>query len=201
MPGTRKRSWTLLIALVAVMAVVLSACGTTNEEYEQQISDLEAELDQTNAQLETTQDQLDATTSELEGTQADLEETTAQLNETTAELEDTSAELASTQAELLDAQAQLADVGELVLANGEYNGQVLAAKTSPYRVILFDATGSWRVAQVSDDVYITAGGDEYTLSQFAKLLQSEDPDDIKLVNGQYKVTVKKGLVTSIRKSK
>jgi L-lactate utilization protein LutC len=194
MADRRTRTRVFLAVLATLLAVSLSSCGTSNEEYEQQIADLEAELDQTNAQLEATQDQLDATTSELESTQADLEETTAQLDET-------SAQLSQTEAELLDAQAQLADLGELVLEDGEYNGQVLAAKTTPYRVILFDATGSWRVAQVSDDVYITAGGDEYTLSQFAKLLQSTDPDDIKLVNGPYKVTVKKGLVTSIRKSK
>jgi seryl-tRNA synthetase len=201
MPGTRKRMRVMLVALVAVFAVSLSACGTSNEEYEQQIADLEAELDQTNAELEATQDRLDENTDTLESTQADLEETTAQLNETTAQLDETTAQLSQTEAELLDAQAQLADVGELVLEDGEYNGQVLAAKTTPYRVILFDATGAWRVAQVASDVYITAGGDEFTLSQFSKLLQSTDPDDIKLVNGQYKVAVKKGLVTSIRKSK
>ena len=98
------------------------------------------------------------------------------------------------------AQAQLAKVGEVVLEDGTYVGQVLGAKASPYRVIIFDAGGLYRVAQVSKEPTITAGGDELTLSQFGKLLSSTDPDDAKLANGNYQVIVRNGLVTSIRKS-
>ena len=81
-----------------------------------------------------------------------------------------------------------------------YQGPVLAAKVTPYRVILFDSTGAWRIAEVATDATITSGGKTLTLSQFAKLLQSTDPADIDLVNGFYKVTVKKGVVTTLKKS-
>ncbi len=67
-------------------------------------------------------------------------------------------------------------------------------------MILFDAAGLWRVAQVADDATITSGGKDLTLAKLGKLLQSTDPDDIKLVNGNYKVKVKGGVATSIRKS-
>jgi len=73
-------------------------------------------------------------------------------------------------------------------------------KVTPYRVILFDSTGAWRIAQVADDARITSGGRTLTLGQFAKLLQSNDPADINLVNGFYRVTVRQGLVTTLRKS-
>ena len=178
----------LLVApLLVVGAVFLAACTSSNDDSQQQIDDLQAELDSTQTELATTQ--------------AELESTQAELATTQAELATTSDELAKTQAELLDAQAQLAKAGELGLKDGTYNGAVLAAKASPYRVILFDAAGLWRVAQVAEDATITSGGEDLTLQQLGKLLQSTNPDDIKLVNGNYQVIVKKGLATSIRKSK
>ncbi|MGH2637139.1 MAG: hypothetical protein ACRDHU_13480 [Actinomycetota bacterium] len=75
------------------------------------------------------------------------------------------------------------------------------AKTNPNDVIVFDAGGLFRAAQVASDGTITAGGDDDTLSRFGKLLSSTDPGDAKLANGNDKVIVKNGLVTSIRKSK
>jgi hypothetical protein len=164
---SRPRARTIVIALVALGALTLSACsGTSNEEYEKQIADLES-----------------------------------QLVDTEAELESTRAELETTQAELLDAQAQLAKVGELVLTDATYTGQVLAAKASPYRIILFDAAGLWRVAEVAIDATMTSGGQGLTLEQLGKLLRSTNPDDINLVNGNYQVIVKGGVVTSLRKWK
>lgn len=190
-----------MIAVVALGMVVLSACtGTSNDEYEQQISDLETQLSQTEAQLESSQAELDSTQAELETTQAELDSTSADLAASQRRRRATQAELETAQAELLDAQAQLARAGELVLKDGTYNGPVLAAKVTPYRVILFDSTGAWRIAQVADDARITSGGRTLTLGQFAKLLQSNDPADINLVNGFYRVTVRQGLVTTLRKS-
>jgi hypothetical protein len=191
---TRRRLTRSIVAVLLVLgAVGLVSCSSGDDESQQQIDDLQSELDATQAELETTQ-------ADLADTQAELATTQEELMSTQAKLKTANADLAETQAELLDAQAQLAKVGELVLTDGTYNGQVLAAKASPYRVILFDAAGLWRVAQVSDDATITAGGKDLTLSQFGKLLQSTDPDDIRSVNGDYKVAVKKGIVTSIRKS-
>jgi multidrug efflux pump subunit AcrA (membrane-fusion protein) len=191
-----------VVALVALCTVVLSACsGGSNDEYEQQISDLEAQLSQTEAQLESSQAEVDSTQAELETTQAELDSTSADLAASQRRRRRTTqAELETAQAELLDAQAQLARAGELVLKDGTYNGPVLAAKVTPYRVILFDSTGAWRIAQVADDARITSGGRTLTLGQFAKLLQSNDPADINLVNGFYRVTVRQGLVTTLRKS-
>jgi len=214
MPAARGSTWNrpggrrIVIALVALGTVVLSACsGTSIEEYEQQISDLETQLSQTEAQLESSQAELDSTQAELDSTQAELETTQPELDSTSADLaasqrrrRATQAELETTQADLLDAQAQLARAGELVLKDGTYNGPVLAAKVTPYRVILFDSTGAWRIAQVADDARITSGGRTLTLGQFAKPLQSNDPADINLVNGFYRVTVRQGLVTTLRKS-
>jgi regulator of replication initiation timing len=174
------------------------ACDRTSDEeqiaeLEQQVADLEADLEQTQAALD-----------ESEGANADLQEQLAdvrsELADTQEALAATEEELGTTQAELLDAQAQLAKVGEVRLEDGTYVGQVLGAKASPYRVIIFDAAGLYRVAQVSKEVTITAGGDDLTLSQFGKLLSSADPDDAKLANGNYQVIVRNGLVTSIRKS-
>ena len=180
------------------LGLALAACDGGDEdqvaELEQQVADLEAQLEQTEDALAESQD----ANADLREQVADLE---TQLSETAAELASTQEELGSTQAELLDAQTQLAQVGELVLEDGTYVGQVLAAKASPSRVLLFDAGGLYRAAQVSEDPTITAGGNDYTLTQFGKLLSSTDLDDAKLANGNYKVIVKSGLVTSIRKSK
>ena len=158
------------------------------------MSSLEAELEQAQTAL----DEAESANADLEQQVADIQ---ADLADTQAELSSTQDELGSTQAELLDAQAQLAKVGEVVLADGTYVGQVLGAKASPYRVIVFNAAGLFRVAQVASDVTITAGGSSFTLSQFGKLLSSTDSDDAKLANGNYQVIVKGSLVTSIRKSK
>jgi multidrug efflux pump subunit AcrA (membrane-fusion protein) len=197
------RSTTLRMAAtlsLLAFAFMLAGCDRTSDqdeqvaELEQQVSDLEAQLDQTEAALAESQD----ANADLRG---ELSDTQATLAETQDELSATELDLGTTQAQLLDAEAQLAQVGELVLANGTDVGQVLGAKTSPYRVIVFDAAGLFRVAQVSQGVKITAGGDDFTLTQFGKLLSSTDPDDAKFANGNYQVIVKKGLATSIRKSK
>jgi hypothetical protein len=169
-----------VITIAAVCAVAFSACSrTSNQELERQVSSLERQLSDTQAELDTTNADLAASKEKQRSTQAELE---------------------TTQAALLDAQAQLSKVGELVLEDGVYQGPVLAAKVTPYRVILFDSTGAWRVAEVAEDATITSGGKSLTLCQFAKLLQSTDPADIKLVNGFYKVTVKDGVVVTLKKS-
>ena len=169
-----------VIAIAAVGAVVFSACSrTSNQELERQISSLERQLADSQAELQSTQAELATSKDKQKSTQAELE---------------------ATQAALLDAQAQLANVGELVLKDGVYQGPVLAAKVTPYRVILFDSTGAWRIAEVAGDAKITSGGKTLTLSQFAKLLQSTDPADIKLVNGFYKVKVQNGVVVTLQKS-
>jgi hypothetical protein len=196
--GSRSRI-VVATAIVLVLGAGLAACDSGSED--DQIAELEQELADTQEALEAAEDQNAALQEELADTQSVLEDTQGQLESTQSQLDATSAELAKAQAELTDAQAQLAAVGELVLADGTYVGEVLGAKSSPYPVIIFDAGGAWRVAQVAEDVTITAGGDSYTLTQFGKLLDSNDPDDIELVNGNYQVIVKKGLATSIRKSK
>lgn len=194
--GTRRA----LTATALVLTLGLAACDRSSEseqqiaDLEQQVADLEAELEQTQSSL----DESETASAELEQQVADLQ---TQLSDTQEQLASVQGELGTTQAELLDAQAQLAKVGEVVLADGTYVGQVLGAKATPYRVIVFNAAGLFRVAQVADDVTITAGGSSYTLSQFGKLLGSTDADDAKLANGNYQVIVKKGLATSIRKSK
>jgi ABC-type transporter Mla subunit MlaD len=187
--GRRMR---FLAAPLLVLALALAACDDSSDtdqqiaELEQQVSDLEAELETTSSALE-----------EANDANAELEE---QLAATQAELTSTSDELGTTQAELADAQARLAAVGEVVLEDGTYVGQVLGAKQNPYQAIIFDAGGLFRVAQVADGATITAGGDDLSLSQFGRLLSSTDPDDVKLANGNYQVIVRDGLVTSIRKS-
>ena len=183
-----KRLTRVRVIAVAVLSIaVFSACSrTSNRELERQISSLER-------QLADSQD-------ELQSTQADLVSANAELATSQEKQKAAQAELESTQAALLDAQAQLANIGELVLKDGVYQGPVLAAKVTPYRVILFDSTGAWRVAEVAGDAKITSGGKTLTLSQFAKLLQSTDPADIKLVNGFYKVKVQNGVVVSLQKS-
>ena len=176
------------IAMAAVAAILLfSACDrSSNQDLERQISSLERQLSDTQAELESTQAELDTANADLATSKEDQKSTQAALE--------------STQAALLDAQAQLAQVGELVLKDGVYQGPVLAAKVTPYRVILFDSTGAWRVAEVAGDAEITSGGKTLTLSQFAKLLQSTDPADIKLVNGFYKVKVANGVVVTLKKA-
>ena len=89
---------------------------------------------------------------------------------------------------------------ELRLQDGSYVGPVLGAKSAPNPIIVFNQGGSYLVGLVADGVTITAGGDDLTLSRFGKLLASDDPEDLNLAQGKYKVIVKNGLVTSIRKS-
>jgi len=179
-PSRSFRRWPAAAEVVAALGSGLAACDRGSSETDQQIADLRSELASSQTELSDTQ-------TELEATQAELKSTENQLS--------------AAQAELLDAQAQLAKVGEVVLADGTYVGQVLGAKASPYRAIVFNAAGLFRVAQVSSEVKITAGGDTLTLSHFGKLLSSTNPDKAKLANGSYQVIVKKKLVTSIRKSK
>lgn len=190
MTGSRAKA--LVIAALAIAMVLLAACSSSDTD--QQVAELERQVEELQAQLDQTQAALD----EANSKNAELEQ---QLTDAQAQLTETEQQLGTTQAELLDAQAQLAKVGELKLADGTYVGQVLGAKASPYRVIVFNAGGLFRAAQVASDVTITAGGSELTLSQFGRLLSSTSPDDAKLANGNYQVIVKEGLVTSIRKSK
>jgi hypothetical protein len=68
-------------------------------------------------------------------------------------------------------------------------------------VLIFDAAGLFRAAQVAQDVTITAGGQTLSLSDFGRLLASTDPDDAKLANGNYQIKIQGGLVFSIKKSK
>jgi hypothetical protein len=189
-----------LAAPALVLALVLAACDDSSET-DQQIADLEQQVSDLESQLEQTQSALD----DAESANADLEQQLADaqsaLADTQAQMASTQEELGTTQAQLADAEAQLASVGELVLEDGTYVGPVLGAKDNPYRAIIFDAAGLFRVAQVADDATITAGGDDLTLAQFGRLLSSTNPDDAKVANGNYQVIVKNGLVTSIRKSK
>lgn len=184
------------IGVVSVAVVGFSslavACdrGSDDEqvqELEQQVSDLEAELDQTQQELEIEQ-----------GQNGELQ---TQVDDTQAQLDDLQGQLADTQAQLTDAQTQLAQVGELELEDGTYVGQVLGAHASPNRVLIFDAAGLFRAAQVAQEVTITAGGQTLSLSEFGRLLASTDPDDAKLANGNYQIKIQGGLVYSIKKSK
>jgi hypothetical protein len=155
--------------------------------YEQQISDLSSQLEQTKTQAGIAESAQAEAAKELEATQA--------------ELEATQAELEATQAELDDANAKLEQLGELVLPDGTYIGPVLGARTEPIPAIIFQDGTAWRVAQVAPDAKITSGGQTLTLEEFSALLQSTDPADVALANGNYKVKVKDGLVTSMQKSK
>ena len=175
------------ILCIAVLALSWSAVscdrGSDDEqvaELEQQVTDLQQELDQTQQELEIEQ-----------GKSADLQ----------SQVDDTQTQLSDTQAQLTDAQTQLAQVGELTLEDGNYVGQVLGAHSSPNRVLIFDAAGLFRAAQVGQDVTITSGGQTLSLSEFGRLLASTDPSDAKLANGNYQIKIQGGLVFSIKKSK
>ncbi len=200
MRGATGTRITIVVASAVVLALALSACDSSSDT-DQQIADLEQQVSDLEAQLEQSQSALEASQSANDDLEQQVSDAQTSLSDTQDQLASTQQELSTTQAELLDAQAQLAKVGEVVLEDGTYVGQVLGAKASPYRVIVFNAAGLFRVAQVDPDVTITAGGSDYTLSQFGKLLSSTDPDDVKLANGNYQVIVKQGVVTSIRKSK
>jgi hypothetical protein len=193
--------------LILVLAAGSAACDSGSEETDQQIAELEQQVAETQAALDEAEAQnaelqtgLDSAEAELETTQTELETTQAELETTGDELASTERKLADTEAELLDAQLQLSRVGELILADGTYIGPILGAKTSPYRIIVFNAAGNFRAAQVATTATITSGGRERTLSELARLLASTDPDQVELANGNYQVIVRQGLVTSIRKS-
>jgi multidrug efflux pump subunit AcrA (membrane-fusion protein) len=161
--------------------------------YEQQIADLSSALEQAQVQA-------GASASAQAETEQQLADTQAELESTTAELDSSEQQLAETQAQLDDANAKLEQVGELVLPDGTYIGPVLGARTEPIPAIIFQDGTAWRVAEVAEDARITSGGQTLTLEEFAALLQSTDPVDIGLVNGNYKVKVQDGLVTSMQKS-
>jgi hypothetical protein len=193
--------------LILALGSGLAACDSGSEEADQQIADLEQELADTQVSLGESegqnaalQDEVASTQADLADAQAQLESTQTQLASTEDELASTEEELAATEAELLDAQLQLSRVGELVLPNGTYVGPILGAKTNPFRVIVFNAAGNFRAAQVASDAKITSGGRERTLTELARRLASTDPGQVELANGNYQVIVRNGLVTSIRKS-
>jgi hypothetical protein len=168
--------------------------------YEEQISDLTGALEESQTQAGISAGQLEETQQELEDTQALLADSQQQLEATQAELDAANEELAQTQAALDDANATLEQLGELVLPNGTYVGPVLGARTEPFPAIIFQDGTAWRVAEVSPDVSITAGGQDLTLEEFSALLQSNDPLAAAVANADYEVRVAKGLVTSIEEA-
>ena len=168
------------------------------EGYEQQIADLTDALERAETQGGISAAQLEETQRELTDTQAKLESTKANLMSTKSDLADAQDEVAKTQAELDDANAKLEQLGELVLPNGSYEGPVLAARVDPFPAIAFQDGTAWRVAEVSPDVTITAGGQSLTLEEFSALLRSTDPADAELANGMYAVRVAEGVVGSIK---
>lgn len=165
--------------------------------YEQQIADLTKALQDAETQGGISAAQLEQLQQELANTQAQLESTTAKLQSTKGDLADAQDGLAKTQAELDDANAKLEQLGELVLPNGTYTGPVLAARSDPFPAIVFQDGTAWRVAEVSPDVVVTANGESLTFGGFSSLLQSTDPNDVGLANGDWSVKVAKGLVTKI----
>ena len=164
-----RSSWVAVVAGAITLALLLAACDRTSDseqqiaDLERQVTDLQAELDESEAELADAQAQNAQLQQQLNDTQAELDTTQQELSSTQADLESTQQELGSTQAELLDAQAQLAQVGELVLADGTYVGPILGAKQSPYRVIIFNAGGLFRVSQVKKELTVNVGGKSYSL--------------------------------------
>jgi len=185
-------------AAAAETVAVLQAAGielkSTVESgvagYEEQVSDLSGSLEQSQTQAGISAAELEETDQQLAATQAELETTQQDLAATQSELE-------ATQAALDDSNAQLQQLGELVLPNGTYLGPVLGARTEPFPAIIFQEGRAWRVAEVSSDVTITAGGQSLTLEAFSDLLQSTEPAAAELANGTFEVVVEQGLVTSI----
>jgi paraquat-inducible protein B len=169
-------------------------------DYEQQIADLTTQLEQSQTQGGIAEADLAQAQQDLADAQAELESAQQDLADTQGQLADTQAQLDETQTQLDDANAKLEQVGELVLPDGTYVGPVLAARVEPIPAIIFQEENAWRVAEVASDATITAGGQTLTLEEFAALLQSTDPEDVALANGNYQVRVSNGVVTSIRKS-
>ena len=133
--------------------------------FEQQISDLESALEQAQTEAGVASGRQAETEQELADTQAELETSQGELEAALAELE-------TTQAELDDANAALEQLGELVLADGTYVGPVLSAGPTRSRRSCSRTARLWRVAEVAEDVTITSGGQEFTLEEFAALLQA-----------------------------
>lgn len=166
--------------------------------YEEQVSDLSSALEQSQTEAGISAAELETTQQELADAHATQEDLQQELDATQQDLDATQQELEATQAALDDAFAQLGALGELVLPNGTYVGPVLGARTEPFPSLIFQEGTAWRVAEVSPDVTIAAGGQNLTLEAFSALLQSTEPAAVELANGDYEVVVKKGLVTSIR---
>jgi multidrug efflux pump subunit AcrA (membrane-fusion protein) len=204
MQRDRRRSRFVAASCVLAVGLLLGACSSDEDpqvaDLEQQVAHLESQLEASQNALQDAEDRNAELQDELSSTQDDLATTQDDLESTQGKLSQANDDLASTQAELANAQSQLAEVGKLRLQNGTYVGPVLGAKHSPHPIIVFSSGGLYLVGLVSDSPTITAGGDDFTLAQFGKLLASTDADDVKLANGNYKVIVKNGLVTSIRKS-
>ena len=190
--------------LVLVLALVLGACSSSDDEkvadLEQQVSHLESQLEDTQSKLQDAEDRNAELQDQLSTTQGQLQAQKKQTKAANEQLAQTQEQLAATEAALIDASNQLNAVKSLRLPDGSYVGPVLGAKSTPNPIIVFNQGGSYFVGLVASGVKITAGGSEYTLSQFGKLLASKNPDDANLAQGNYKVIVKNGVVTSIRKS-
>jgi cob(I)alamin adenosyltransferase len=173
-------------------------------DYQAQIDDLTAQLEESQTQsgisegeLAETQQQLEDAQSQLADSQQDLEAVRGELDAANEELDAANEELAETQAALDDANARLEQLGELVLPNGNYVGPVLGARVEPFPAIIFQDGAAWRVAEVSPDVTITAGGEDLSLEEFSALLQSSDPEAAAVANADFAVRVAEGLVVSI----
>jgi hypothetical protein len=166
-------------------------------DYQRQIDDLTAQLEESQTQSGISEGQLAETQQQLEDAQAQLDDANQQLTDSQAELDDANQQLAETQAALDDANATLEQLGELVLPNGNYVGPVLGARVEPFPAIIFQDGTAWRVAEVSPDVSITAGGQELTLEEFSALLQSSVPEAAAIANADYEVRVAQGLVVSM----
>jgi hypothetical protein len=166
-------------------------------DYQAQIDDLTAQLEESQTQSGISEGQLAETQQQLEDAQAELADSQQQLETVQGELDTANEELAETQAALDDANATLEQLGELVLPNGNYVGPVLGARVEPFPAIIFQDGAAWRVAEVSPDVTITAGGEDLTLEEFSTLLQSSDPEAGAIANADFEVRVAQGLVVSI----
>ena len=193
----RRRTLRATAVGMIALASVLTACSSGDDET---VADLEQQVSHLESQLETTQSSLQDAEDRNAELQDELSSTNDELSSTQEQLQATQEQLAATQAALSDVSDQLNAVKTLRLQDGSYVGPVLGAKSTPNPIIVFSQGGSYLVGLVADGVTITAGGDDFTLTQFGKLLASKDPDDVNLAQGNYKVIVKKGLVTSIRKS-
>jgi hypothetical protein len=217
-PETKRVNVWMIVAIVAIVLAVIA--GYLAFSYGQEVDEWEAAANETVAKLQEAgielrsavesgadgyEQQISNLTEALEVaaaqggmSAAELEDTEQQLADTKDELKATRQQLDEVQAELDDANAKLAAVGELVLADGTYVGLILGARSEPFPAIVFQDGTAWRVAEVATDATITAGDQTLTIEEFAQLLQSTNPEDVALANGNYEVRVNGGLVRSIR---